>query len=444
MAKAVPEPGQQVKQTTYTEVLPASAKTADVEKLGFWEYLLSLTPNDYAEHICYVYRWLANSNDYSAVGKLSLPFDEFTLKDNFGGGTFRLYLKRKGQLYKRIDRVVIEGNPKNPDDAPASGAANGVHGTTELTLLAQILAQQSQLFEKLLSQNNNRPMVDEAMRGALDLQRLGFSNVVTSVRELTPQPAAPSSDPFKEKLFDLLLTRAFAPPPSPADPIKTFVEMAAAVKQILPDTGGNTSWGVEAIRALGPALAPIAQAITAGYTSQMPRPPIQHPNGGRTIDVSAQPQPVRANSDDTRNNVTPMPGPAPTANAALPASPDAANTPAPPENGEVNQVTPNLEWLEAKVVDLVNHPQLSPEDAASDAVSFLQTAAPDILAQMSSEFNLRWVFKHRPIMQRISDPEKKERFIVAFLQVLNGTPAPAAAPEPADTLLLKPDPPPAS
>lgn len=436
MAKAVPEPGQQVKQTTYTEVLPASAKTADVEKLGFWEYLLSLTPNDYAEHICYVYRWLQNSNDYSAVGKLSLPFDEFTLKDNFGGGTFRLYLKRKGQLYKRIDRVVIEGNPKNPDDAPApaSNFGSASHNGDPLGLIARILENQNQLFERLLTQKNSSPSVDEAYRGALQLQADALRTGVSTVRDLNPGPSA-AVNPMDE-ITKTFMMAAIQKMLNPADPIESFAKMASALKTVMPEQAGSTSWGVEAIRAIGQALPSIAQAYTA---SQLP-PRAAAPSNGRTIDV--QPQPLRANSDDTRNNVTPMPGPA---NPALPANGNATNAapaaPA-PQGGDVQP--PNVEWVEDNVVKIINDLELSPDDAAFEAAAWLQRSAPGMLPQLASEATLRWLFSNRTILRTVPDNARREEFIQAFLRVLNRTPAPAAAPEPADTLLLKPDPPPAS
>ena len=106
-------------------------------------------------------------------------------------------------------------------------------------------------------------------------------------------------------------------------------------------------------------------------------------------------------------------------------------------------MAPNLEWLEAKVVDLINNPELTPEQAASDAATFLQTAAPHVLAQLTNEAALRWVFANRTILQKVNDPARRERFIVAFV-ALFAEPAPAAAAQPDNGLLLTPEPPPAS
>lgn len=436
MAPKVPPEGQVLKQTTYSETIPRGVQESSArDKMSIWDYIDDLKPEEHSNHMGYVYRW-EKDQTCAIAGKLAVPFDEFTLKENFGGGIFRVLLKRGAQICKRIERVSIEGKPKVQDDgAVASISAVAPMPNGEVGLLARILDNQTQLFERLLAQN--RPQVDAAFQGALDLQRQGLTSVITTARELNPQPAQPA-DSFKDKLLDILLTRAFAPPTGALDSLKSLGEMMTIIKGIAPTPEpANTSMGIELVRGAMAALPQIAQAITA-YSGAAMRPPAQHPNGGRTIDMT-QPQPVRANADDARSNVTPMPS-APQV-AALPAAADVANGAIQEQpNGEVTQVTPNVEWVEAKVVDLINHPNLSAEQAASDAASFLQTAAPDVLAQMSSEFNLRWVFKNRPIMQSVKDPAKKEAFIVAFLQLFRGGGEPDPAPA-GDGLLFKPEPP---
>lgn len=444
MAKTAPPEGQVLKQTTYSETIPRGVQESSArDKMNIWEYIDDLKPEEHGKHMGYVYRWEKDGN-VSVAGKLSTPFDEFTLKENFGGGSFRILLKNGAQICKRIERVVIEGKSKVQDDGgmvAMSAVAPMPNG--ELGLLARILDQQTQMFERLFAQNNSRPMVDEAYRGALQLQADALRTGVSTVRELNPAGPAAGADPFKDKLLDILLTRAFAAPSSPLDSIKSIGEMMSVIKTLVPSAEpAHTSVGIEIARGAMAALPQIAQAITA-YSGAVMRPPMPQP--GRTIDVT-QPQPLRANADDARRNVTPMPA---STSAALPAATaaDVANAAAQEQPaGEVNQVTPNVEWIEAKVVDLINHPQLSPEQAASDAASFLQTAAPDVLAQMSSEFNLRWVFSNRPIMMRVKDPVKKEAFIVAFLALLNGggavaEPVATVPAQPDDGLLFKPEPP---
>lgn len=441
MVKAAPPEGQVLKQTTYSETIPRGVQESSArDKMDIWDYIQDLKPEEHSNHMGYVYRW-EKDQTCAIAGKLAVPFDDFTIKEMFGGGIFRVLLKRGAQICKRVERVSIEGKPKVQED-PGMTAISAVAPSSngELGLLARILDNQNQLFERLLAQNNSRPMVDEAYRGALQLQADALRTGVSTVRELNPVGPAAGADPFKDKLLDILLTRAFAAPSSPLDSIKSIGEMMSVIKTLVPSAEpAHTSVGIELVRGAMAALPQIAQAITS-YSGAVMRPPMPQP--GRTIDVT-QPQPLRANADDARSNVTPMPA---STSAALPAATaaDVANAAAQEQPaGEVNQVTPNVEWLEAKVVDLINHPHLSPEQAASDAASFLQTAAPDVLAQMSSEFNLRWVFNNRPIMMRVKDPAKKEAFIVAFLALLNGgaaaepvAPAPA---KPDDGLLFKPE-----
>jgi len=452
-ARITPAPGQTIKETTLTEVLPANTPESGARKEHpeFWSWMESIDDNFCSQHRVKtnLYRLIdpegsPRKPNLEAIDVFECPMTQAFIIRTFGGGHYRLMTNVDGQLrYDELFRVA--GKPKDVAEVRPATTAAGVQPNSELGLLLQQMQKQNEMFERFLMRSDTRPIVDEGLRGALNLQAEVFRGGVDAVRStLAPTGGAAPPNPMDD-LMKQFMAAAIAKMMNPADPIEAFAKMATALKEVMPQASGNTSWGVEAIRAIGPALAPIAQAITAGYAaSQLPPRPV-HPNGGRTIDV--QPQPIRANADDTRSNVTPMPGPV---NPALPVvagvekPSDAAPAPAaapPPQGGDM--MAPNLEWLEAKVVDLINNPELTPEQAASDAATFLQTAAPHVLAQLTNEAALRWVFANRTILQKVNDPARRERFIVAFV-ALFAEPAPAAAAQPDSGLLLTPEPPPAS
>ena len=452
--KQAPEPGTVVKETKFTESIPSVRSADAADKMEFWDYIESLKPADWPAHLCYVYRWRASDNMHSAAGKLSLPFDEMTIKDTFGGGIFRLLLKRNGQIYKRLERFVAEGAPKDPDEAPASASniAGNLPANGEMGLLAQILHQQNQLFKELLERSNTRPAVDDAMRGALELQRDGFRSVVSEVRAIQPN-AAPAPNPMDD-LMRQFMTAAITKMMNPADPIEAFSKMATAFTSLnLGNAAGGThapSIGVEIVRAIGPSIGQIAQAVTAGYQAQMrsSMPPVAA--NGRTIDVTAQqPPPLRANADDNRGNVTPMPGPAAPQPAALPAAANQdAAAPATGADEMPKPQAPNIEWVEAQLINLMNDLNLTPEEAAQRGFTMLEDVAPNVLADLNSDMALRWVFANRPMFATYLkiDEARKTAIITEFMRCRNTPPEqrPAESASAGDGLLLTPEPPPAS
>src|ERR1700674_3833717 len=109
MGKVQPQVGTVLKTTTLEETIPATAQNQD--KLpDFWTYQNSLSSEEWTRHMTYVYRWLDNGERAYCM-KFTEPIDEVKLKDALGGGTFRIIMKKNGQICHCVDKVRIEGKP---------------------------------------------------------------------------------------------------------------------------------------------------------------------------------------------------------------------------------------------------------------------------------------------------------------------------------------------
>lgn len=426
-AKVLPEPGTSLKQTTYTEVVPQSVTSKEKDQLSFWEYMAELKPEDYGKHIVYAYRWLDNG-EVTPSAKLTVPFDEFELKDMVGGGNFRLIMKRGPQICKRIEKYPLEGPRKDPEEVGKKTSSSTSHpGNGQLSDIALVMQRQTDLLEKVLLQNNGRPVVEEAMRGALQLQQDGFRSVVTSVREMSPQPVAASApDPMRD-LMTQFMTAAIAKMMNPADPIEAFSKMATAFSSLNLGERGSTSVGVELIRALPSVAQHISSGIQAYSAAQL--------EAARMATAPNRALPASTASQQNTQAITiqPIPGSAstPQADAATvsTAQPAAATQAAPPPQGG-NVASPNLEWIELKIVEIIMNQELSAKEAASEALTFLQVAAPNIRDQLvaAGENGVNWLFNNRAILMQVPKNPRLSEFIAKFLELGSGVPAPEAPP----------------
>src|ERR1700679_3137073 len=131
-------------QTTVTTI--TEEKSERVPLPEFWGYIEGLKPEDWSNHICYIYRMdprqqmdYGSGSGSTALEKVvgtfeirpgvSIPFNdreeiELAIREKYGGKTFRLFLKRG---HERIceTRITNEYPPKYP----ATGALAGTPQT---------------------------------------------------------------------------------------------------------------------------------------------------------------------------------------------------------------------------------------------------------------------------------------------------------------------------
>jgi hypothetical protein len=92
-------------------------------------------------------------------------------------------------------------------------------------------------------------------------------------------------------------------------------------------------------------------------------------------------------------------------------APAAEPTPAPSDPEQLFQ------YIESKVVEILRDEGLTPEDAATQALIFMDVTNAGIVDQLlvHGEPGLRWAFENRPILKRIPPGPRLDAFIKAFV-----------------------------
>jgi hypothetical protein len=413
--------GTTIEELKRTRVIPDAQAPPDTAGMDIWSYQDTIKPEEWATRNVHtvIYRWRENGEKVY-VSKYYEPITEDMIQKNHGGGTYKLMMKRGPQLVKTVDRLQIEGPPLPLQAIPATTSNANGNNTSDNGSISRLC----DLLEKVLLNQTGKPLVEEGFRQALGLQGEVFKTGVDAVRSTLNgsgvAPAAPAPDPMRDMMTSFMQA-AIARMLNPTDPIETFSKMATAVKALGIDAGGNSSVGVELIRALPQVAQHVAQSMQAYSQAQLaaaaaaaaPRPALPAPG------APAQP----------------APGTAP-----QPASPSAPTekSDAPKRGQEPVVAAPNVEWIETKMVEILMRDQ-SVTDAASEALGFLQVASVQIRDQLlaAGEAGITWLFNNRPILMQVPKNPRLSEFIAKFLELGNGgeaipqEPAAPAAPEPA-------------
>lgn len=276
MPKLKAEPGQ-IKETVIQEKIISAEEQnisdgnnrSDGGPRDLFEFASLIDGSERDEYLLYVYR-LAPERSKGYLSKLSLPFDEDTIKMNYGGGTYRLWLKR-GSEVRRTQNIDIVGEPKT--DIPAAPASSGSVNKSDL-----------QAVVEMIMKNNPNQMSGELMRtaflNALDIQKAAAQSSQTSMPQTITMlkemgligAPPPSSSPIPEWAMPFiaplatglvgLLTKVL----EPKDMISEFSNAAAAMTKLkeLGGSGGTpkVDYGAELIR-IAPTLVDKATGMLA-------------------------------------------------------------------------------------------------------------------------------------------------------------------------------------
>lgn len=387
-----------IRETIETEVLESSkSRAGKTSDLPLWDYVEALKPEDFSRHILYVYRQMPNGQ-VSPTTKLTMPVDEFGFKELCGGGTYKLLLKNGPQIIKRMDNFVIEGKSKNPDDETHAPTANHSHNNSGGNNTA--VDRLCDLLTTLISNQNGGSAMGEAMRGALQLQADGFKSVVTNVRELTPQ--APAASPFggMTDMIGFLSQCKNLFGGGGGGGIKETLEMIVTLKEagLVGGGEGKFSFGQELLRLAPQALGQIGQGLTAMADAKK-----AEANAAIILAGGRPPIPVGA--------------PAPT--PALPAPATTTPPPATPPMREDGVVSPNVEWVQLKISEIITDDNLSVTEAAEESITFLEMIAPAILQQLiaAGETGMQFLFNNQPILAKVPKSPRLTEFIAKFLEL---------------------------
>lgn len=409
-----PAQGEVIETQTRTRVLPADAPAPGERRPQFWDYVNGLSEdqwaNPHAPHTLYLYRWDKESGEYALVEKYTQgPFTEGTIPDQHGGGKFRVMMRRGPQLIYNVEPIVIEGPPKMKNAVAAIGVGPINGGVGESALLLSINA----LVEELKAARGG-DAAKNAMTNALELQKDIFRGGVDAVRTtLNGPPASAPPNPMDE-LQRTLMTAMVQKLLNPADPIDQFTKMLAAMNGIpgLNRGGQTTSIGVEIARGLmtnAPTIVAHVAQIMAGYAAgEAAKTERERITRGAVTVLPAAPAP---------------PAPPPVAAAPVPSNVVEMSAPPQPQPQPIPQGAEMsqeqlFQKLEAKIVQIISNPELTPQEAANMALVYLDVenrGIVDTLVQ-HGEAGLRWVFENRAILKQIPRDERLDAFITAFIE----------------------------
>jgi len=432
--KAAPPPdGHIIETVTQKRVLPDPSPAVSKERTTpeFWEYFEKLTPSEWDRHMLYIYRRDSDTGPMvqleKCVGWMALPDQsrvmltdreetEYAIAQKFGGGTYRLILKRGSERITE-GRVTCEG-PRRSGQMPLDYGTGGTYAGPTVSSLDATAEVANHAISTIAG--HERSAVDvgvAALRaGAEVVQRFSQGNVASS-----------ATDDLMKQAMVALLQRALAPPP---DPIETMTKLLGVIAPLM-GGGGGMSGGpmvgkvVDAAieRLLNPAPSGPVSSAGAELVRQLPQVAGYVSEAIREWRLGSEAQ------RDTAAIMTRVPGQAPPAppTAARPGLPASATVLAPPPpaaaaNSTGTQVVaPSLEFIESKILELFREP-ISAEESADRTVAFLDTMDPKMVEQLKAlgEAGLLQLFQARPVLRpALQNLPRLQEFIRKFLHFAN-------------------------
>lgn len=413
---------QTIQTTTIRKVVPAfeEQKTPDL-----WEYLRSIRLEDWPKHFVYGYRtepgpkiqiFRCSEQFLTLPSGRRTPISdeqemEFALTQEFGGGVYRLLVKRGAQIITagnieigapaRAIRIPVDpqqsGNGPNGASTPtyasdatmiANKAIDTVAGAEHQAVRIGIdaLGAAANIVRTFGSSgqptNDQTMMLAEVLRELREQRRgMGLSEILaaaTSVIGILKELGilGQNSNPLIGQIMETGLKRLLDPPATGA-PVSATAEIARAVP-------GALSNFVEIMREQRILSENQVRALELQRGTPAPR---------IAVPVSV-PQP----------------------------NPQLIPPPTSPANGATNMQ--QLEFAESKVIEILqkywHREPFDAEQAADDVIAFLEPFDAKIVPTLAAmeESGLVQYFQRRPILQQAAkDPAKLQLFIRAFLKM---------------------------
>jgi hypothetical protein len=266
------------------------------------------------------------------------------------------------------------------------------------------------------------------------------SAATSTLQRLSNGGADHAPSPMDE-LMKQFMAAAIAKMMNPSDPIESFAKMAQAMgtlgfKMNPMGSGGGEKLTDKLVMGLVNQLPTLTQHF-AGIMDGYRRAEEAKANAAaivRGVQPPINVAPVQSPPAPQPPNVITMPSPQPD-----PAAAPAAN--GQPSSEQIAQAEEMMQYIEQKIVEILANQALTPEQAADQALTFIDVTDPisqhpngrnliDEIVQ-HGKMGLDWIFSNRPILQRVPKDDRLEAFKKAFLDGAR----PVAVPE-----NLKPDP----
>lgn len=439
-----PAANEILEETKRTRILPSEPDEKDkADKPDIWEFVETLKPVvnlDKPEYEFTIYRGRKSqrADEKEWIGKFYEPMRREVIQQKFGGGEYNVWLKVGPGLQLRYNvDLKISGQPLNVVER----SVNPMPGDAQSQLLFMFREEIKALREELRASRGG-DLGLEAVKQALALNGTVFNSAAAAATNTLQNLAnhgnggTPAPNPMEGMMMQFMQA-AIAKMVNPSDPIETFAKMANAMAGLGFKMGG-AGGGEKLVDKLAVGLVnqlPMLTQHVAGIMDGYRRAEeaklnalaitrgIQPP-----INVAPQPQPA---APPPPNNVVQMPSPQPEA-------PPANGEPSPEQIAQAEQM---MQYIEQKIVEILANQSLTPEEAAVQALTFIDVTDPvgkhpngrnliDEILQHGKP-GLDWIFSNRPILQQVPKDERLEDFKRAFIE--QGRPA--AMPQD-----LKPDP----
>jgi hypothetical protein len=435
-----PAPGEIVETRTTRRVVPLSdpenGKTPEL-----WPYLAAIAPHDWSRHIVYGYRtepapkvpiFKCSEAQLQMPNGQRIPIAdeqelEFALLHNFGGGTFRILVKRGPQI------ITAGSISINAPARPITISADGQNGNGA-TVTPAGSSDAAQIAGKAIDAVAAQEMAGmrvgvEALNAAANLQ----AQAANVIRNFASNPNAASAQPSQSdqlmhmmmmKMMERMIDRMDAPAPTGfpglnGDMVGRFFStvIERGLNPPVATNGGSVS-GVAAIAGVLPQVLSYGAQIAAEVRMKAEAE-------RDTVIAARSPQPPQAQPPQPRPQVLPPSAPAP----------------APNPNGANNMGAPSIEFIETRIIQILQQP-ISADEAADAVLMYLHTTdGPEVkkgegsveqLAKLG-ENGLVQLFQFRPKLKPATgNMPRLLEFIRAFLKLYaedqEGEQQPPAAP----------------
>lgn len=404
---------------TRVESTPISKDTGRETLLPIWEFVDSMDDSymNKCEFTIYRGRAAEKAEDKIWIGKFFERITPEIIQRRWGGGQYNIWLKvpigdsSKVQLKYNIDQK-IDGTPKT-ESTPSAGPT-AMDATSQL--IAMFREEMRAMREEMkLARGGDLGM--DAVKQAMTLNGQVFSSAMPAVVKTLETVGNHSNGGSSSGMDDItreFMKAAIAKMLNPSDPIEAFAKMASAMGTLGFKMGGGAGGGIglEIARGLMNALPQLAGHV-GGIMDQYRR---------------AEEARLQTAAIMHGKSITVAPG------HSSPASPGAAQPPqsnvlempaapavgAPPTLTQEQQMQAEqiFQLVEAKVVELLMNLELTPEEAANDALTFIDVMDKHLVDELlrHGEGGLRWAFANREILRQVPAGPRLDAFIAEFVK----------------------------
>jgi hypothetical protein len=416
-----------ITSTVVKEDIPAdSAQRSEKYAGSLWEVVHSLPPKEWmangGDHMARIYRCDENGKSLPTPpeNKFVDHFDEKKIFDWGGGGSYMVWLfaLNGGKLVVPTTRVDIEGQPKNNiagsyyRGQQFSDSQHSSGGDPRVDILIEEIRE--------LRRSSGAAMLHDTMKQSIDIMASTFKAAATVVRENSPTPAATTTtDAFKARLEEAMLSRLLAPPPDPMAGIQGMVAMGTAIVTAVKDLSGSLGLA-------GGAAKPDLMSKLVDVMPQLTEKAFGGLHEWRLGEEARATQARAAAATRVIDAEPPNPGrtaattPTTQASAPTPAQPPA---PAPPVSGITDEVEKSviLQWTMKRIAKIIEESDKT-QASGEDLYNFLESVGHELIDELKGltrDQIIANVFRSQPLLMKVADHPRLPKMIDEFLVIAN-------------------------